>query len=49
VLAFLAGGVLGILLLQWLSYALLIVIGLLLSALALSALKRAGSNPLHAR
>ncbi len=49
VLAFLAGGVLGILLLQWLSYALLIVVGLLLSALALSALKRAGSNPLHAR
>ena len=42
VLAFLAGGVLGILLLQALSYKFLIVIGVLLSALALSALQRAG-------
>lgn len=42
VLAFLAGGVLGILLLQAMSYKFLIVIGVLLTALALSALQRAG-------
>ncbi|KJV32915.1 YoaK family protein [Pantoea sp. SM3] len=42
VMAFLFGGVLGILLLNALSYKLLIVIGVMLSALALSALQRAG-------
>lgn len=42
VMAFLFGGVLGILLLNALSYKLLILIGVMLSALALSALQRAG-------
>ena len=42
VMAFLLGGVLGILLLNALSYKLLILIGVMLTALALSALKRAG-------
>lgn len=43
VLAFLCGGVAGIWLLQLMSYALLIVIGALLSALALTTLKRSRS------
>ncbi|MBB3306713.1 MULTISPECIES: YoaK family protein [unclassified Enterobacter] len=43
VLAFLGGGVLGIWLLQWMSYLLLMVIGALLSVLALYALKRSAS------
>ena len=42
VMAFLLGGVLGILLLNALSYKLLILIGVMLTALALSALQRAG-------
>ncbi len=42
VMAFLLGGVLGILLLNTLSYKLIILIGVLLTALALSALQRAG-------
>ena len=42
VMAFLLGGVLGILLLNTLSYKLIIIIGVLLTALALSALQRAG-------
>ena len=42
VMAFLLGGVLGILLLNALSYKLLILIGVILTALALSALQRAG-------
>ncbi|ORM62776.1 DUF1275 domain-containing protein [Pantoea rodasii] len=42
VMAFLLGGVLGIFLLQTLSYKFLIVIGVMLSALALSALQRSG-------
>ncbi|KGT92756.1 YoaK family protein [Enterobacter cancerogenus] len=46
VMAFLFGGVLGILLLNALSYKLLILIGVMLSALALSALQRAG-HALH--
>lgn len=46
VMAFLLGGVLGILLLNALSYKLLILIGIMLTALALSALQRAG-HALH--
>jgi uncharacterized membrane protein YoaK (UPF0700 family) len=42
VMAFLLGGVLGILLLNALSYKLLILIGVMLSLLALSTLQRAG-------
>lgn len=42
VMAFLLGGVLGILLLNALSYKLLILIGVMLSVLALSTLQRAG-------
>lgn len=42
VMAFLLGGVLGILLLDALSYKLLILIGVMLSLLALSTLQRAG-------
>ena len=42
VMAFLLGGVMGILLLNALSYKLLILIGVLLTALALTALQRAG-------
>lgn len=42
VMAFLLGGVLGILLLNALSYKLLILIGVMLTVLALSALQRSG-------
>lgn len=43
ILAFLAGGVFGILLLNLMSYKFLLLIGMLLIVIALSALKRAGS------